>query len=151
MCILLLVGSVLQISLVYCVKSISLLIFCVVIVFIIVSGVLKSWCIELLLQNCLFLPSNLLNFVSYIYFFCFIYFYGHYVCKCSLFHILFRPGWVAQLVEASSHAPKVCGFYPWSGHIPQVVGSVSSWRMYERQSISVTLLCPCFSLSSPSL
>ena len=30
------------------------------------------------------------------------------------------PGQVAQLVEASSHTPKGCGFHPPSGHIPRL-------------------------------
>ena len=30
------------------------------------------------------------------------------------------PGWVAQLVGASSYTPEVCGFDPWSRHIPRL-------------------------------
>ena len=58
------------------------------------------------------------------------------------------PGWVAQLVGASSHAPEGCRFDPPSGHIPRFrVRYLVGWGMYGRQPRMV-LTSMSFSLRS---
>ena len=53
---------------------------------------------------------------------------------------------VAQMIRASSHKLKGHGFDSQSGHMPKVMGSISGWGAYKRQTIYVML--SQFSLSS---
>ena len=95
------------------------------------------------------------NLMRWVLWFCSFYSQGNRSQRYSLFNFsgLVKgsgrfPGWVAQSVEALSHAPKGCSFDPWSGLISRLwVGSLVRVHTGGNRSMSLSHINVSLSLS----